>query len=82
MASRSSLCFVADLDGMGLLLSNNGLRLPSDIGFNPRPFLITYVTDCLGRARAGALTRQQPLITWSNQRRIHPKRHRGKQIPE
>ena len=47
-------CFVIDLDGMGRLLSDNGLRLRNDIGLPPRPLLITYATGCLDRARAPA----------------------------
>jgi hypothetical protein len=57
-------CFVMDLDRMGLLLCDNGLRVPT---LPPRPLLITYATGCLDRAREAP-----PCPTRSDQGRIHP----------
>ena len=41
-------CSVMDLDRIGLLLCDNGLRVPT---LPPRPLLITYATGCLDRVR-------------------------------
>ena len=41
-------CFVMNFDGMGLLLCDNGLGVPT---LPPRLLLITYATGCLDRAR-------------------------------